>query len=264
MTLSLNPGRIVGNPRYPLVVRGLKARPDESVALLKDILAQPMGDAMHAVAAVLFGALGDARGVEPLLAAWGAAVDPTLRRALLRGLANLPGDAATPLLVDAWSDSKSDPTTRNLAIDGLARRRHEIALAVAAGGAPGSTPALRYRAIASLQAQAARAAWKDASLLALFGKALRTADGDGQRDLALAALEGYWSKDALPDLEAFADAAPKTDLGARARKDADAIRAGKPRPEGAGAPPPQSATAVPGEPEDAPTETKSDPKVPPK
>src|SRR5205085_2884680 len=79
-----------------------------------------------------------------------------------------------------------------------------------------------------------------------FGKALRGADGDGQRRLALLALEGYWSKESVADFEAFADTAVSTELAARARHDADAIKAGKPRPDKAGEPPaPAPAPATP-------------------
>jgi hypothetical protein len=258
--LSMSPNRIVGNPKYPLVVRALKTKPDASVALLTDAMAQPLDDGMHSVCAVLFGALGDARGVEPLLARWRTAADPVLRRAILRGLANLPGDAATPLLVATWNDSAAEPTTRNVALYGLARRRHEIAIAVAEGaGVPGATRFLRYTALSALEAQAARAEWKDATLAPVFGKALRTADGDPQREIALRALEGFWSPDSVADLDAFATSAGQSELAARARRDAEAIRAGKPRPTAASGPASTQAAAVPGEPEDAPPETKAPP-----
>jgi hypothetical protein len=96
---------------------------------------------------------------------------------------------------------------------------------------------LRVEAMEMLHWLAWQEGWKDPSLVPVFGKALRSADGDGQRRVALLALEGYWSKDSVADCEAFADPAVSTELAARARRDADAIKAGKPRPEGAGDPP---------------------------
>lgn len=247
--LSVSPRGVVDSPRYPLVVRSLKAHGDEGGALLIEVLRSDLEDSMKAVCATLLGAVGDVRGVKPLMALWGTAKDVELRRAVLRGLANIPGDEATPMLVEVWNDPSADASARLLAVHGLARRRHPIAMAVAEGGAPGSTPPLRMQTLQTLHAQALQGDWKDTSLVPLFGKALRTADGDAQRKMALLALEGYWSKDSLADLDAFAESAGTSDLAARARKAADAIRAGKPRPENSGIPAQRSGAApVGGEP----------------
>jgi hypothetical protein len=234
--LSASPRGVVDSARYPLVVRSLKTHGDESVALLVEVLASDLEDSMKAVCATLLGAVGDVRGVKPLMALWGTAKDLELRRAVLRGLANIPGDEATPMLVAVWNDPGADASARLLAVHGLARRRHPIALAVAEGGAPGSTPPLRMQTLQTLHAQALQGEWKDTSLVPLFGKALRTADGDAQRKMALLAIEGFWSKDSLADLDAFAESAGTSDLAVRARRAADAIRAGRPRPENAGIP----------------------------
>lgn len=247
--LSVAPKGVVDSPRYPLVVRALRAHDEESVDLLVTVLGSDLEDSMKAVCATLLGAVGDVRGVKPLMALWETAKDVELRRAVLRGLANIPGEEATPMLVAVWNDPNSDASARLLAIHGLARRRHPLATAVAAGGAPGSTPPLRMQTLQTLHAQALQGEWKDTSLAPLFGKALRTADGDAQRKMALLALEGYWSTDSLADLDAFAEAAGTNDLAVRARRLSDAIRAGKPRPENAGIPAQRAgATRVGGEP----------------
>ena len=44
--------------------------------------------------------------------------------------------------------------------------------------AGGTRPLLRYQALTTLHAQALRGEWKELSLLPVFGKALRTADGE--------------------------------------------------------------------------------------
>lgn len=264
--LAEHPAQIVDNPRYPLVVRALKAQGDEGIGLMKTVL-QPetgMETEMRAVCAVLLGALEDRRGVVPLLEAWRSAKDDLLRHAILRGLANIPGEEPTPILTQVWNDPASDIQSLRLVIHGLARRRNEIALKAAADGVAGGTrPLLRYQALTTLHAQALRGEWKELSLLPVFGKALRTADGDQQRKLALLALEGFWSKDCLGDVDAFASAAANAELAARARALAADLRAGKSRPESAGVPP-QAAGAVPGEPSDSPDPKPADVKDAPK
>src|SRR5207247_1786347 len=116
------PARIVGSARYANVVRALKAKGEEGYQILVDVLKPEMPKEWRAVAATLLGALGDPRGAAPLLAAWKTATDDGVRRASLRGLANLPGDEATPILVAAWNDPTSAPIERLLAIHGLALR----------------------------------------------------------------------------------------------------------------------------------------------
>ncbi len=256
--LARSPARLVGSARYALVVRALKARGDEGFQLLVDVLRQDFPADLKSTCAALLGALGDPRGAAPLLAAWKTAADSGVQRAALRGLANLPGDDATPILLAKWNDASSPPIERLLAIHGLARRLHPTALAVVAGGAPGATPALRYQAVRSLHATALKNEWKDASLVPVFAKALRSADGDPQRDLALLALEGFWSKDSVDDLDAFGAGAASPALASRAKADADAIRAGKPRPAHAGEPSaPQTPSPVDAEP--AESEAPTDP-----
>jgi len=226
------------------------AKGDEGFELMTTMLKDPsFKKEWRSVAATLLGALGDPRGVAPLLASWKAATEPIVRSASLRGLANLPGDEATPLLLAAWNDPTSLPIDRMVAIHGLARRREGTALAVIAGGAPLSSPALRYQAMRSLHAVELKDGWTHgAELVPVFGKALRSADGDPQREIALLALEGFWSKDSADDLAAFGAAATGP-LAERAKVDADAIRLGRPRPAGAGEsaqkPPPSPVVAEP-------------------
>jgi hypothetical protein len=268
MVLAATPRPYAASPRFALVVRALKAHPDEGFTLLAGVLRSQLDNDMKSLCATLLGAFGDPRGTKPLLEAWTTATDPDLRQALLQGLGNLPGDEATPVFVGVWNDPAADAKSRLLAIHGLARRRHPIAIGVAEGGAPGSTPPLRLQALQTLHAQALAGEWKDTSLIRTFGKALNSADGDPQRKLALTALEGFWSKDSVADLDAFAASATSAELAARAKKAADAIRAGEPRPSGAGvAPtrpvvPAETETADP--PPPAPAETKDSPKDAPK
>jgi hypothetical protein len=256
--VSVAPQRLLESPRYGLITRALKAHVEDSVKLLTDVMGSELPVETKCVCALLFGALGDPRGVKPLLAARNASADPELRRFTLRGLANLPGDEQTPVLLAAWNDPAADEASRRVSIHGLARRRHETALAVAAGQIQGVDPSVRLQALQTLHAQARLSEWKDTALLPLFGKALLSADGDPQRKISLLALEGFWSKDSLADLEAFTESAGTSELSLRARKAADAIRAGAPRPEGAGAPQQKSMSPVEGEPgEGAPQQSPS-------
>jgi len=248
MIVSTAPQRLFESPRYGLITRALKANPDESIKNLTNWLGSELPSETKCVCALFLGALGDPRGVQPLLDARSTSPDAEVRRFALRGLANLPGDEQTPVLLAAWSDPAADEASRRIAIHGLARRRHETALAVAEGRIAGVVPAVRLQALQTLHAQARIGEWKDAEFPALFGKALRNADGDPQRRICLLALEGFWSKDSVADLEGFATATGSAELAARARKAADAIRAGAPRPEGAGSPPEASMSPVEGEP----------------
>ena len=262
MQVSTDPQRFVDSPRYALITQALRTHVEESVKLMTDVMGSELPVEMKCVCALLFGALGDPRGVKPLMDARNASADPQLRRFTLRGLANLPGDEQTPVLLDAWNDPASDEMSRKLAIHGLARRRHDMALSVAAGQVQGVVPSVRLQALQTLHAQARLSEWKDTSLVPLFGKALLSADGDAQRKISLLALEGLWSKDSLADLETFAAASQSTELAARARKAADAIRAGAPRPEGAGIPQQKSMLPVDGEPGE-PAPQQPQPQAPP-
>jgi hypothetical protein len=254
VALATAPRPFSASPRFTLVVRALKAHLDDGIGLLTGVVQSQLDVNTKSLCATLLGALGDPRGTKPLLDAWATTTDPELRQALLQGLGNLPGDEATPIFVGVWNDPAADARSRLLAVHGLARRRHPIAVAVAEGGAPGSTPPLRLQALQTLHAQALAGEWQDVALVRTFGKALLSADGDPQRKLALTALEGFWSKDSLADLDAFAASAASTELAARARKAADAIRANQPRPAGAGVPPQRPV---------APTETEPAEEPPP-
>lgn len=236
--LSLTPDVIERSARFPLIVRALKARGAEGTALVQQMVNAGFDAPLMAMSATLADAMGDAQAVPPLLARWKTETDATCRRALLRALANLPGDEAVPALLEAWHDPAADVALRRIAIHGLALRGHEVARSLAeAPGTGDGHERLRVRAIESLRICAQRAGWTDATLVPVFAKALRTADGPAQRKLSLVALEGLWSKDAIPDLEAFAsDPASPDELAARARRLIQGLRSGAPRPEGAGIP----------------------------
>jgi hypothetical protein len=120
---------------------------------------------------------------------------------------------------------------------GLGRRGHQIARDVVAGGTSGSTRVLRFQALQALHQHAAGGAFADASLVPIFAKAARTADGDPQRTIALTALEGFWSKDSLADLDEVSRMeGVSPELRERAQRTVAAIRAGEPKPKGAGEP----------------------------
>jgi hypothetical protein len=234
--LARAPQVVLKHQRYPLVLKALAARKDESVELLSQMLRSGLDAPLIATAATLASGLGDARLVPPLLARWKIETDDEAKRSVLRALANLPGDEAVPVLLAVWSDPAAERQLRVLAIHGLGVRGHEVARR-AADGRTAATPPQRIRAIESLRSFAQRSEWKDVTLVPVFSKALRTADGPAQRKLSLIALEGFWSKDALADLDAFAgDPASPADLAQRSRNLAEALRAGKPRPETAGTP----------------------------
>lgn len=250
MLVATAPQRLFDSPRYSLITRALKAHLDDSVMLLTNVMSSELPIEMKSVCALLFGALGDPRGVKPLLDARAATDDPELRRFTLRGLANLPGDEQLPVLLEAWADPAADELSRKLAIHGLARRRHEIAFRIAENKTEGVPPGVRLQALQTLHAQARAGEWKDASMLPTFGKALLSADGDRQQKISLLALEGFWSKDSLAYLDEFCEAAGTSELAVRARKAADGIRSGAPRPEGAGIPP-KSMSPVDAEPSES-------------
>jgi hypothetical protein len=233
--LARAPQMVLKHQRYPLVVKALVAHPDESADLLSQMLRAGLEPPLVTTAANLAIGVGDARVVPALLDRWKVETDPVAQRALVRALAALPGDEAVPILLVLWADPSSERGLRTLAIHGLALRGHDTARRTADGREP-STPPQRVRAIESLRTFAEQGKWADATLVPVFGRALRTADGPAQRKLSLIALEGLWSKDCLADVDAFAaDAATAPDLAVRARKLSEALRSGAARPEGAGA-----------------------------
>ena len=204
--------------------------------LLTDILQVGMPEPMELTALSLIEGLADARAVPVLLERWKAEETPSVRLRILRALGNLPGDEQTPLFVAQWTAAQ-DPMTRRVAIHGLAMRKHPVALQAARGADTAATRALRMQAIDSLRTLAQQQQWKDADLVPVFADALRTADGESQRKAILLTLEGFWSSDALEALDAFAAVATTPpELAARARRLAESIRAGAPRPADAGIP----------------------------
>lgn len=234
--LALAPNLTARHERYPLVLRALQAMGDAGPELVVQILSADFEPQMIATAATLAAGLRDAKSVPALVARWAKEKDVTARVAILRALASIPGDAQTELLRGVWTDGAADPNLRKFAIHGLALRGHELGRAAARGDG-GATAAQRVLAIESLLAHASAGGFADATLIPVFGRALRTADGPPQRKLSLIALEGFWSKDAVPDLTAFADdPASPPELVLRARRLIADVTAGRPRPEGAGVP----------------------------
>lgn len=235
--LARAPQLAAKHQRYPLVLKALEARGDEGLQLLLDILHSGLDSSFIGTAASLAEGLGDERAVVPLIERGAKETDANARRLILRALANLPGEAQTPVLESAWAmTAETDRMLRALALQGLALRGHPVAIEVADGKA-GVSPTMRVRAIESLRAFAQARDWKEASLVPLFGRVLRSADGPAQRKLALIAIEGYWTKDSLPDLNAFADdTASPPELALRARKLIAALEGGTARPANAGLP----------------------------
>lgn len=235
--LTRMPATLANDAQFPKVVKALRARPGEGAELIAQILAADFPPEYVQTAAALAEALGDPSVKGQLLLRARRETDPAVKVPLLRALAVLPGDEVVPELVALLDDPASDDRVRSAAMRGLALRGHDVARRVAAGEVPGVAPALRVRAIESLRDFAEREGWIDTALIPVFGKALLTADGEWQRRLALLGLEGFWSKDSLPDLEKFlADPAAPADALPRAKALAEALRSGAPRPAGAGVP----------------------------
>jgi len=105
------------------------------------------------------------------------------------------------------------------------------------GEADGVQPAIRARAIESLHAVIREGDYAETKFIPDFGKALVTADGEGQQRLALLPLEGYWRPECVAPLRAYAaHEGVLPELRERATRWADGIEAGAPRPERAGLP----------------------------
>jgi len=235
--LTRMPATLANDAQFPKVVKALRARPGEGAELIAQILAADFPPEYVQTAAALAEALGDPSVKGQLLLRARRETDPAVKVPLLRALAVLPGDEVVPELVALLDDPASDDRVRSAAMRGLALRGHDVARKVAAGEVPGVAPSLRVRAIESLRDFAEREGWIDTALIPVFGKALLTADGEWQRRLAILGLEGFWSKEALPDLEKFlADPAAPADAVPRAKALAEGLRAGAPRPAGAGVP----------------------------
>jgi len=230
--------RMASSPRLDACVEASRAHGDAALALLIDVMrAQGMPPTIRRAATLILEKLGDERAVRTLLEAWDAAEDPAEQRLLLRALANLPGAEQSPIFVDVWGDSARDNRLRLIAMHALAVRGHPTALRVIRGEADGIAPAVRARAIESLHSHVRDGEYADASFIPVFGKALVSADGEGQRRLTLLALEGYWRPECVPALRAFAaDEAVLRELRDRATRWANMIEAGEPRPERAGLP----------------------------
>ncbi len=224
----------IKNPRFERVLRAIEAQPDRGSALLAAILASGLGDSMKSTAAALVAAARTPGCGEAVMGVLETATETKLRRRLLAAAARGRGDEPTGYLLALWKDEKAPPPERAIAGTGLGLRAHPVALEVIRGDAE-ATPPLRARVLEGLYRRAYEAEWAAEELIPEFRKALASADGPSQRNVALGALEGYWSEAGLPELDALAATAgvePK--MRQRATSAAAGIRAGRARPPGLG------------------------------
>jgi len=238
-------GRRMGSSRrLGDCVEAARAQGDSALGLLIQIMGEPqLPHGYRRAATLILERLGDERAAHILLEAWEGTTEFEEQHMLLRALANLPGAKQIPVFVTVWTGRDHDERLRLIAVHGLARRGHSMALRAIRGEADGVQPAVRARAIESLHAFVIEGDYAEASFITDFGQALLSADGEGQQRLALLALEGYWRAECVAPLRAFAalDGAP-TELRERASGWADAIEEGAPRPERAGQPKARTAT----------------------
>jgi len=230
--------RMARMPLLDACTEAARAQGDDALDMLLSVLRQPGHTAnLRLAATMVLEKLADERAVPVLLEALPGTDDWAQRRAMLRALANLPGEAQTPTFVDIWHDEESDQRLRMVAINALARRAHPTAIAVAEGTEAVADPALRARAVDSLHGHVREDSYRKTELIPTFGKALTTAAGEGQIRVALLALEGYWRPECVPYLRALEHAENvSAELTSRGKRDADAIEAGEQRPEEAGVP----------------------------
>jgi uncharacterized protein (UPF0147 family) len=230
--------RMSSSPRLDACVEAAKVHGDASLALLIDVMrAQGMPANIRRAATLILEKLGDQRAVPTLLTAWDECEDPAEQRLLLRALSNLPGSEQLPIFVDVWGDPGRDARLKMISMHALSTRGHPTALRVIRGDTDGVSPAVRARAIESLHSLVRGGDYEDASFIPVFGKALVTADGEGQQRLTLLALEGYWRTECVTPLREFAanEEVPR-ELRDRATRWANMIEDGQPRPERAGLP----------------------------
>ncbi len=232
-------GRRMGSSRLlGACVEAARAQGDSALALLIDVMRRTaLPENVRRAATLILERLGDERAVHSLLNAWDGATTFDEQRMLLRALANLPGAEQGQVFVTVWSDRGADQRLRLIAVHALARRGHGIARRVVRGEADGVQAAIRARAIESLHLFVRRDDYAATQMIPDFGKALVTADGEGQQRLALLALEGFWVAECVAPLRAYvARDDIQAELRERASGWADAIEAGDPRPARAGQP----------------------------
>lgn len=229
--------RMIGSPRVARVARGVRKHGAAGTKLVLDILASRLSVNMKMAAALVGAEIGEPRILEPVLALYAAATEVPHRRAFLRALADLPDERATAVLLAAWTDAAADARLRMPAIYGLALRAHPVALELARRAPDAPVPRMRALAIETLHERARSDGYTDPALLEVFLGALTTADGESQQRLALIAIEGHWSTDAVPVLREFAadEQAPEA-MRVRAAKLAERLSSGEKRPEDAGEP----------------------------
>ncbi len=251
--LAMRGRRMATSPLLDACAAAAEAQGDAALTMLVDTLREAgLPASVRLAATMILERLADPRAVPDLLSALPTAADWAQRRAILRALANLPGDEQTPTFVRIWNDEDGDARLRMVAAHALARRGHPIAVGIVDGSIPVTDPALRARAIDSLHGHVRADAYRRTDLIPAFGKALTSAAGEGQLRTALLALEGYWRPECVPYLHALAHAQNvPAELTARGRRAAAAIEAGEQRPAQAGVPSNRPPTEQPDAP-DAP------------
>jgi len=234
--LAMNGRRMGSSPRLGWCVEAARAQGDSALALLIDIMRRPgLPENVRRAAVLILERLGDERAVRTLLAAWDGATEFDEQRMLLRALANLPG------------------------AEQVARRGHGTARRVVRGEADGVQSAIRARAIESLHVFVRTGEYAETDFIADFGKALVTADGEGQQRLSLLALEGFWQPACVAPLREYAARDDvREELRKRATDWADAIESGETRPAGAGQPKARRIRAPDGGPDAPPADDGGD------
>ncbi len=230
--------RMSQTPLLPAVVAASRHQGDEALKLLLDIVkADGLNENLRRAGFLVLQRLDDGRAVPTLIERYPRETTLAMQMPALQGLATLPGREQLGTLLDVWNRADTDPRLRQIAIHGLARRGHSVAVSVVEGTAQNSTGPLRARAIESLHSFVRADGYAARDLIPIFGKALVGADGDPQRRLALLALEGYWHTDAVEPLRAFTAQTEVDDtLRARGARIAGGIERQDPRPADAGIP----------------------------
>ena len=236
--LAMHGRRMATSSLLDACAKAAETQGDEAFQMLVDTLREAGLPAnVRLAATMVLEKLQDERAVPVLLGTLPTTAEWAQRRAILRALANLPGETQTQTFVDLWYADDGDGRLRMVAAHALARRANPVAIAIVDGTEAVADAALRARAIDSLHGYARERSYRNAELIPTFGAALVTAAGEGQIRVSLLALEGYWRPECVPYLRSLQNAENVSEeLRERGRRVADAIEAKAPRPEGAGEP----------------------------
>lgn len=227
---------VAKHPRLPLIAEAMTRFPEESTALIGEIVRSNLPAGYVAACAHLAALTGNAGALPAIIERAEKETDPVVLSALARAMAAIPGATQTERLRKIALDLAAPAPARGFAIEGLGRRMDVAAQAAARGGGDiADDPRFRLRALVGIHDAVAATQWKDASAQPIFVHGLRTGQTFGLRFLCLATLEGWWNEPAAAALDQWA-ATPEADpqLVERAKKSAAAIRAGDPRPANAG------------------------------